>query len=79
MFDDETINGKVFFFFFCILWGWSLSVSLHDLSIGLINMLQQHFQDLHPKDFTMIPREGFYPHCEWCTMQCNPSYPRHIH
>jgi hypothetical protein len=42
-------------------------------------MLQQHFQDLHPKDFTMIPREGFYPHCEWCTMQCNPSYPRHIH
>ena len=42
-------------------------------------MLQWHFRDLHPKDFVVIPREGFYPHCELCTMQCNPLYLHHIH
>jgi hypothetical protein len=42
-------------------------------------MLLHHFWDLHPKDTVEIPREGTFPQCERCTMQCNPRYPRHIH
>ncbi len=42
-------------------------------------MLRHHFRDLHPKDTVEIPREGNFPWCEHCTMQCNPQYPRHIY
>jgi hypothetical protein len=42
-------------------------------------MLRHHFQDLHPKDTMEILREGNFPQCKHCTMQCNPRYPRHIH
>ncbi len=42
-------------------------------------MLCRHFQDLHPKDIVEIPREGTFPRCERCTMQCTPRYPQHIH
>jgi hypothetical protein len=42
-------------------------------------MLCQHFQDLHPKDTVEILREGTFPQCKHCTMQCNLRYPRHIH
>ncbi len=42
-------------------------------------MLRRHFRDLHPKDTVEIPREGNFPWCKRCTMQCNPRYPRHIH
>ncbi len=42
-------------------------------------MLRRHFRDLHPKDTVDIPREGTFPWCEHCTMQCNPWYLRHIH
>jgi hypothetical protein len=42
-------------------------------------MLRRHFRDLHPKDTVEIPREGNFPWCKHCTMQCNPRYPRHIH
>jgi hypothetical protein len=42
-------------------------------------MLRWHFRDLHPKDTMEIPREGSFPKCEQCTMQCNPLYPQHIH
>jgi hypothetical protein len=42
-------------------------------------MLRRHFRDLHPKDTEEIPREGTFPRCEHCTMQCNLLYPWHIH
>ncbi len=42
-------------------------------------MLRRHFQDLHSKDTMEIPREGNFPRCKHCTMQCNPRYPQHIH
>jgi hypothetical protein len=42
-------------------------------------MLCRHFHDLHPKDTVEILREGNFPLCEHCMMQCNLRYPRHIH
>ena len=42
-------------------------------------MLRHHFWDLHPKDTVEIPKEGTFPWCEHCTMQCNPCYLQHIH
>jgi hypothetical protein len=42
-------------------------------------MLRRHFQDLHPKDTVEISREGTFPRCKHCTMQCNLQYLRHIH
>jgi hypothetical protein len=42
-------------------------------------MLRRHFRDLHPKDTVEILREGNFPRCERCTMQCNLQYPRHSH
>jgi hypothetical protein len=41
-------------------------------------MMRWHFRDVHPKDLVAIPREGQFPRCERCVMQCNPSYPMHI-
>ncbi len=41
-------------------------------------MMCHHFQDLYLKDTVEIPREGTFPQCEGCTMQCNPHYPWHI-
>jgi hypothetical protein len=41
-------------------------------------MLRQHFRDLHPLDKVMVSTEGYFPQCEWCAMQVNPAYPRHI-
>jgi hypothetical protein len=42
-------------------------------------MPRRHCQDLHPKDTVEILREGTFPWCEHCMMQCNPRYPWHIH
>jgi hypothetical protein len=42
-------------------------------------MWHRHFRDLHPKDTVEILREGNFPRCERCTLQCNPRYPWHIH
>jgi hypothetical protein len=42
-------------------------------------MLRFHLRELHPKDTVEILKEGNFPRCECCTMQCNPRYPRHIH
>jgi hypothetical protein len=42
-------------------------------------MLHHHFWDLHPKDTVEIMREGNFPRCKRCTMQCNPQYLRHIY
>jgi hypothetical protein len=42
-------------------------------------MLRRHFRDLHPKDTGEILREGNFPRCEHCTMQCNLQYPQHIY
>ncbi len=42
-------------------------------------MLRRHFWDPHSKDTEEIPREGDFPQCKRCTMQCNLQYPRHIH
>ncbi len=41
-------------------------------------MMQCHFSDVHPKDLVKLQHEGYYPLCERCRMQCNPSYPTHI-
>jgi hypothetical protein len=49
--------------------------------LGVLNsgwMMRRHFRDVHPKDLVELQHEGFYPRCEWCRMQCNPSYPTHI-
>jgi hypothetical protein len=43
------------------------------------NMLRHHFRDLHLKDTVEILREGKFPRCKHCTVQCNLRYPRHIH
>ncbi len=29
-------------------------------------MLRRHFQDLHPFDEVIKPKEGYFPWCEWC-------------
>ncbi len=42
-------------------------------------MLHHHFRDLHSKDTVEIPREGTFPWCKHCTMQCNLQSPQHIH
>jgi hypothetical protein len=41
-------------------------------------MLWRHFRDLHPLDKVVVSTEGYFPGCEWCAMQVNPAYPRHI-
>ncbi len=41
-------------------------------------MLRQHFRDLHPLDWVLISKEGYFPRCDRCAMQVNPAYPRHI-
>jgi hypothetical protein len=49
--------------------------------LGVLNsgwMMRRHFCDVHPWDFVELQHEGFYPCCERCRMQCNPSYPTHI-
>jgi hypothetical protein len=49
--------------------------------LGVLNsgwMIRRHFRDVHPKDLVELQHEGFYPRCEQCWMQCNPSYPTHI-
>jgi hypothetical protein len=38
---------------------------------------RRHFQDLHPFDRVVVPKEGTFPHCKRCSMQVNPAYPRH--
>ncbi len=40
-------------------------------------MLRRHFQDLHPFDRVIVPKEGHFPRCEQCLMQVNPPYPCH--
>ncbi len=42
-------------------------------------MLRRHLRDLHSKDIMEILREGNFPQCKRCTMQCNLQYPRHIY
>jgi hypothetical protein len=42
-------------------------------------MLHHHFRDLHSKDTMEILRDGNFPQCKCCTMQCNSWYPQHIH
>ncbi len=42
-------------------------------------MLPRHFRYRHPKDTVEISREGKFPWCKRCTMQCKPRYLRHIH
>jgi hypothetical protein len=41
-------------------------------------MLRRHFRDLHPLDKVVVSTEGYFPRCEWCAMQVNPAYPKHI-
>ncbi len=41
-------------------------------------MLRRHFRDLHSLDKVVVSTEGYFPWCEWCAMQVNPGYPRHI-
>ncbi len=39
--------------------------------------MRQHFQDIHPLDLVMVPKEGRYARCERSGMQVNPIYPCH--
>ena len=41
-------------------------------------MMRRHFQDVHPLDYVVLPKEGRYPHCPRCGMQVNPRHPVHI-
>ena len=36
-------------------------------------MLWRHFRDQ-----VVVSAEGYFLRCEWCAMQVNPAYPRHI-
>ncbi len=40
-------------------------------------MLCHNFQVFHPFDRIVIPTEGYFPRCERCRMQVNPTYLRH--
>jgi hypothetical protein len=41
-------------------------------------MLWRHFRDLHPFNKVVVLTKGYFPGCEWCAMQINPAYLRHI-
>jgi hypothetical protein len=41
-------------------------------------MLWRHFRDLRPFDKVVVLTEGYFLRCEWCAMQVDPAYPRHI-
>jgi hypothetical protein len=41
-------------------------------------MMRRHFRDVHPLDLVRVPSKGCYSRCEWCAMQVNPFYPRHV-
>ncbi len=43
-----------------------------------VHMLRIHFRDLHPNETVEILREGNFPQCKCCMMQCNPRYLLHI-
>ena len=39
--------------------------------------MRRHFQDVHPIDLVVVPKEGCYFKFERCGMQVNPLYPNH--
>ncbi len=41
-------------------------------------MIRRHFQDIHPLNRVIVPKEGLFPRCERCAMQVNPAFPCHI-
>jgi hypothetical protein len=41
-------------------------------------MLWRHLKDLHPFNKAVFSTERYFPRCEWCAMQVNPAYPKHI-
>jgi hypothetical protein len=40
--------------------------------------MRRHFQDLHPLDYVVVRKEGYYRRCPRCSMQVNPIHPAHI-
>jgi hypothetical protein len=41
--------------------------------------MRRHFQDLHPWDKVIVPKEGrSYPWCHHCQMQVNPTFTGHL-
>ncbi len=40
-------------------------------------MMRRHFQDIHPLDLVMVPKEGKFCRCRRCGMQVDPRYARH--
>ena len=40
--------------------------------------MQRHFWDLHPLDYVVVRKEGYYRRCPRCGMQVNPIHPTHI-
>jgi hypothetical protein len=41
--------------------------------------MRRHFQDLHPLDFVVVRKEGYYHWCQNCGMQVDPMRPAHIY
>ena len=40
--------------------------------------MRRHFWDLHPLDYVVVRKEGYYRRCPRCGMQVNPIHPTHI-
>jgi hypothetical protein len=40
--------------------------------------MRRHFRDLHPLDYVVVRKEGYYRRCPRCGMQVNPMHPAHI-
>ena len=40
--------------------------------------MRRHFRDLHPLDYVVVRKEGYYRRCPRCSMQVNPMHPAHI-
>jgi hypothetical protein len=41
--------------------------------------MRLHFRDLHPLDYVVVKKEGYFHRCERCGMQVDPLRPMHIH
>jgi hypothetical protein len=41
-------------------------------------VMRRHFRDLHPLDYVVVRKEGYYLRCPRCGMQVNPIHLTHI-
>ncbi len=42
-------------------------------------VMRRHFWDLHPLDYVVVRKEGYYHRCQCCGMQVDLTRPAHIH